>query len=302
MMVTLRELTTQLRGDIYAALLMYPSLPIFFKAFIYFITNVIDNDLYFNGNIPPWEIPVSSSTTVPSLNISSNPSVYPLGCYTFDNVMEFKFYLTQWWHEFKLTINNYFRLEKINSRIVLLSWQVIQLQTSRKILSGYLQHFNYDDFQFLVEENFPSTFQTNRDRRRGTGSISFGWPWFLLTTTSSNLQLNHKYNKKNTYNPTPTITGCSKKLIHAYISGFEYNQLYHAHYPKHYIEFDGIWIDFNSYNLVAGQTLLKYSDFSILPETPLTIFKPLIVTSDFYSSDSEISEPSGIEHEPSDSD
>jgi hypothetical protein len=298
-MMSLRELVIELRGDIYAALLIYSSLPKFFKTFIYFISNIVDNDLYFNGHIPPWEIPTK---TVPSLNMCwNNPSVYPLGCNSFDDAMEFKFYLKQWWIEFRLSINDYFSLKRINGRIVILPEQDnIQLQIGRKLLVGYLQHFNYDDFQFLVEHNFPSLFQTNRDRRRGTGSISFGWPWFLLNNNSSKLQLNQKYNKEKIYNPT--ITGYSKIRIYEYISGFEFGQLYHAHYPKHYIEFDGIWIDYNICNLVDGQALPKYSDFSILPETPLTIFKPLIVTSDFYSSDSEISEPSGSEHEPSDSD
>lgn len=298
-MMSLRELVTELRGDIYAALLIYSSLPKFFKTFIYFISNIVDNDLYFNGHIPPWEKPTK---TVPSLNMCwSNPSVYPLGCNNFDDAMEFKFYLKQWWIEFRLSINDYFSLKRINGRIVILPEQDnIQLQIGRKLLVGYLQHFNHDDFQFLVEHNFPSLFQTNRDRRRGTGSISFGWPWFLLTNNSSKLQLNQKYNKEKIYNPT--ITGYSKIRIYEYISGFEFGQLYHAHYPKHYIEFDGIWIDYNICNLVDKKALPKYSDFSILPETPLTIFKPLIVTSDFYSSDSEISEPSGSEHEQSDSD
>jgi len=295
-MMSLRELVTELRGDIYAALLIYSSLPKFFKTFIYFISNIVDNDLYFNGQIPPWEIPVSSLTTVPSLNIWSHPSVYPLGCNNFDDVMEFKFYLKQWWLEFRLSINDYFRLKRINGQIVIWPEQDnIQLKIGRNKLVGYLQHFNHDDFQFLVEQNFPSLFQTNRDRRRGTGSISFGWPWFLLTNNSSKLQLNQTYNKEKIFNPT--LTGYSKMRIYEYISGFEFGQLYHAHYPKHYIEFDGIWIDYNICNLVDGQALPKYSDFTFLVETPVTIFKPQILFHvDLFSSDSEISEQSSSDH------
>lgn len=266
---TLRELVTQLGGDVFSALLKYRENSMFFKAFIYFINNIVENDLYFNSQIAPWEI-LSS----PSFDISTHPSLYPIGFSTLDEVIELKFYLTQWWLEFKLRIHDYFKLER-NSEgkfVIMPELEDIHLRKGRDMLSGYLQHFNNEDFQFLVELNFPSLFQTDKDKRRGRGSISFGWTWFLGNNNRSQLQLNQSYNKTKVYDPT--LRAYSKVMVPAYIRGFNYNQLYHQHYPKQYVEFDGIWIDFSNN---TSQYRPNYRDFMFSWETPVMIVKQLIL-------------------------
>ena len=146
----------------------------------------------------------------------------------------------------------------------------IELKLGRDLLSGYLQHFNSNDFQFLIEVNFPSLYQTNKDKRNGTGSISFGWSWFFCYDSNSRFQLNHSYNNKIAFDQN--LKAYSKLMVSAYISGLDrYDQVYHRYYPKHYVQFDGIWIDFTFPITFECVGMPKYSDIIFPVGTPIMI-------------------------------
>ena len=84
---TLRETCTEVGGDIYLALLSYKSNSKWFKAFIYFVRQVVENDLYFNYQIPPWEISPEQNKTIPRLDdILSDQPRFPVGFNNEDEV------------------------------------------------------------------------------------------------------------------------------------------------------------------------------------------------------------------------
>ena len=102
--LTLREVYIQCECDIYAALLIYRFSSVWFKAFIYFREHIMGNEMYFNSQFPPWEIGIISN--IPRMDISSEPSRFPKGFKTYQEVEELKFYLKQWWCELKLMIDH----------------------------------------------------------------------------------------------------------------------------------------------------------------------------------------------------
>ena len=60
-------------------------------------------------------------------------------------------------------------------------------------------------------------------------------------------------------------------MVSAYIRGLNYDSLYHEYYPKHYVQFDGIWIDFNMSNSIIVAYQPTYSDYKFNLDTPVMI-------------------------------